>query len=88
VYDRFREEFIPIPIFSNLVVMKNEFLVLRPSSFADEDCEGLDDLLAELKSLSLHKPDHLKRAKGEDEAGPSKRRKPNTHDEILDWGDL
>jgi hypothetical protein len=80
VYNRFREEFIPIPTFGNLAVLTNEFLVLRPSSFADEDCEGLDNLLAELKALGLHKPDHLKRAKGEGKVGPSKRRKSNTHD--------
>ncbi|KAF8810571.1 hypothetical protein BYT27DRAFT_7091515 [Phlegmacium glaucopus] len=88
VYDRFREEFIPIATFSNLAVLTNEFLVLRRSSFVDKDCEGLDDLLADLKSLGLHNPCHLKRARAEDDTGPSKRRKPNTGDDVLDWGDL
>jgi len=82
VYDRFRGEFIPIPTFSNLAVLKNEFLVLRPSSFANEDCEGLDDLLEELNGLGLRKPDHLKRAKGDGKAGPSKRRKFTCSNEL------
>jgi len=50
----------------------------------------LEELLAELKGLGLHKPRYLKRARGEEEkeAGPSKQRKFNVCDEILDWGDL
>ena len=101
IYDRFRDDFNPIPTYSKLTVLKDEFLVIRPSSFLDENCEGLGALIRRLQSLPLEgiPAAGAERAKGkqkraveeEGEAGPSKRKKPNTRvqqKEVLDWTDL
>ncbi|KDR69712.1 hypothetical protein GALMADRAFT_145417 [Galerina marginata CBS 339.88] len=89
VYDRFIKKFIPIPTFSNFTVIKGEFLVIRPSSFADKDCEGLDRLILKLESHELPEPQHLKRIRGAgagEGSGPSKRVRHNK--DVVDLTDL
>jgi hypothetical protein len=84
VYDRFRRDFIPIPTFSALNIVKNEFLVIRITDIADEDCKGLAGLLHKLDLRNLPKPEYpgqarkarkRVRSKGNAVPGPSKRRK-------------
>ncbi|KDR67232.1 hypothetical protein GALMADRAFT_147240 [Galerina marginata CBS 339.88] len=85
VYDRFRGEFVPIPTFCALKIVKNEFLVIRPTNFGEEDCIGLDGLIRKLNAYNLPKAEYpgqairnRKRGRADDNAvaGPSKRRKP------------
>ena len=91
VYDRFLKSFVPIPTFSNLVVIKGEFLVLRPSSFMDSDCEGLEKLLLKLQLRKLPEPQHLKRIRDQDDdaveqSGSSKRARRGQ--DVVDLTDL
>jgi len=91
VYDRFIKSFVPIPTFSNLTVIRGEFLVIRPSSFMDRDCEGLKPLLLKLQSRKLAEPQHLKRIRDQDHdaagrSGPSKQARKGQ--EIIDLTDL
>jgi len=102
IYDRFREEFSPILTYTKFKVLKDEFLVIRPSSFLDENCEGLAALLGRLHSLPLDgiqvsgggKQKRKRATEAEDsEAGPSdsKRKKPAVSTQetvVLDWTDL
>ncbi|KDR66859.1 hypothetical protein GALMADRAFT_147517 [Galerina marginata CBS 339.88] len=52
-YDRFLEDFIPIPTYSGVATLQDEFLILRRSSFVNRNCDGLDILIGRLNSLNL-----------------------------------
>ncbi|KIM35705.1 hypothetical protein M413DRAFT_32270 [Hebeloma cylindrosporum] len=102
IYDRFREGFNPIPTYSAFKVIEDEFFIVRPTSFLDENCQGLGDLITRLHSLpmegmpakgSARAREKRKRAVEEEgsDAGPSKRKKPNLGVQetvVLDWTDL
>ena len=100
IYDHFQEEFNPIPTYTKFKVLKDEFLVICPSTFLDENCKGLGALLRRLHSLPLdgiqvsgtikQKQKRATEAEGSD-AGPSKQKKPKLSIQetvVLDWTDL
>ncbi|KDR77903.1 hypothetical protein GALMADRAFT_209411 [Galerina marginata CBS 339.88] len=89
VYDRFIKSFVPIPTFSNLTVIKGEFLVIRPSSFTDAHCQGLQKLLLKLQSRKLSEPQHLKRIRDQDaEPRPGSSKRARYDQDIIDLTDL
>lgn len=48
IYDRFTQQFIPMPTTGLYYVLNNEFLIIRPSTFTDEECPNLDTLCTSL----------------------------------------
>ncbi|KDR77762.1 hypothetical protein GALMADRAFT_138821 [Galerina marginata CBS 339.88] len=102
IYDRFLEEFIPIPTYSGVATLQDEFLILRQSSFVNSNCKGLDILIDRLNSLNLKgikrettKAGGKRKAFEADDGqpGPSqprkvKRRLTVQEPEVLDWTNL
>ncbi|PPQ84362.1 hypothetical protein CVT25_013258 [Psilocybe cyanescens] len=95
VYDRFRESFLPIPTFDNLTIVDGEFLIIQPTAFNDQDCEGLNTLITRMRSYNLDTAQKtmLRKRKQDDwdvNEQPRCHQKTNNSPniEVLDWTNL
>lgn len=56
IYDRFAQEFIPLPTTGLYYIVDNEFLIIRPSTFTDEQCPGLARICERLHTSLENRP--------------------------------
>jgi hypothetical protein len=67
VYDPFKQSFIGISTFSQQQIHGNdEFLVVRPESFTDQDCDGIHALLSHFADYIRAGSKKRKRLLGDD----------------------
>ena len=90
IYDPYKEGFIPVSTFSSQCIEDHNYLILHFTSFADDECPGVYELIRGIRGIKdsgsvsgLSNVSNKRRYEDESDGGPSKRKK-GLNAEIID----
>ncbi|KIJ96570.1 hypothetical protein K443DRAFT_107046 [Laccaria amethystina LaAM-08-1] len=82
IYDSYKEDFIPVSTFSSQCIEDHNYLILRFTSFTDDECPGVHELIRGIRAVEdsgsicgSTNVSNKRRFEDESGVGPSKRKK-------------
>jgi hypothetical protein len=82
IYDSYKEDFIPVSTFSSQCIEDHNYLILRFTSFTDDECPGVHELIRGIRAVEYSgsicgstNVSNKRRFEDESGVGPLKRKK-------------